>query len=238
MSSGKRRQRGHDQTPGMRKDVNALVVRHAKWKEMVVRGQTCLVETDRRVFVVSHAKWKKTVARSWSDTESEKRRSDDYDQTWNAMENVVFLSEGLAIKTFSILPRVYFQISLIRLNPWNRPFARARNMRVINFCHFDISIFHCHPNSPINGVSFVDPARKGNEIRQRVNEMKNGARDASASLWKLLKRESFGEISDINTDTISHARNYTHMHIFLRHIIERARSVSHLRRCIISLLQL
>jgi len=36
--------------------------------------------------------------------------------------------------------------------------------------------------------------------------MKNGARDASASLWKLLKRdESFGGISDINTDTLSHA---------------------------------
>jgi len=47
-----------------------------------------------------------------------------------------------------------------------------------------------------------------------MNEMKNGARAASASLWKLLKRdESFVEISDINTDTISRACNYTYARI-------------------------
>jgi len=82
------------------------MIRHAKWKETVARGQTCLVETDRRVFVVSHAKWKKTVARSWSDAESGKRRSGDCDQTY-AMEKVIFSSRDLAIKVFSILS-VYF----------------------------------------------------------------------------------------------------------------------------------
>jgi len=72
---------------------SVFMVRHAKWKKIVARSDTCSRESQRRlrdqsclmsgksVLMVRHAKWKKMIAPLWSDMFSGNRQTRVRNQT-------------------------------------------------------------------------------------------------------------------------------------------------------------